>query len=127
MASNSTIDYARLAGIRHSEAPYAVVFAGLYVLCLPIFVVLSFKRPTFVWRFLVVFCLGTNMLRLHYHATHPDHLVRATAFVLRSILAIHGSTSLNLVITEQVIYGVGFFGLLYSAYTLVLDRCAMSF
>ena len=33
-------------------------------------------------------------------------------------------TNLNLYVAESVIYGVGFFGLLYSAYTLVLDRYA---
>jgi len=50
--------------------------------------------------------------------------VRVTAFVLRAVLA--GSESagenLGLVIGELVVYSVGFFGLLYSAYTLVLDR-----
>lgn len=30
--------------------------------------------------------------------------------------------NLNLLIADQVLFGVGFFGLLYSAYTLVLDR-----
>lgn len=29
---------------------------------------------------------------------------------------------LNLCIGEQIVYSVGFFGLLYSTYTLVLDR-----
>lgn len=31
-------------------------------------------------------------------------------------------TSLNIVVAQSVLYEVGFFGLLYSAYTLVLDR-----
>ena len=51
-------------------------------------------------------------------------IVRIVAFVLRAILA--GSDSagrnLNLLVAEQIIYSTGFFGLLYSAYTLVLDR-----
>jgi len=46
------------------------------------------------------------------------------AFTLRAVLA--GSTSAahneNLLIAEQVVYSVSFFGVLYSAYTLVLDR-----
>jgi hypothetical protein len=50
--------------------------------------------------------------------------VRVTAFVMRATLA--GSDGagerLGLCIGEQVVYSVGFFGLLYSAYTLVLDR-----
>ena len=50
--------------------------------------------------------------------------VRVTAFVMRAVLAGSHSagTDLNLVIGELVVYSVGFFGLLYSAYTLVLDR-----
>lgn len=43
---------------------------------------------------------------------------------MRAVLA--GSPSagqnLNLLAAEEIIYSVGFFGLLYSAYTLVLDR-----
>lgn len=51
-------------------------------------------------------------------------VVRIAAFVLRALIA--GSDTagqnLGLVIATSIIYGVGFFGLLYSAYTLVLDR-----
>lgn len=43
---------------------------------------------------------------------------------MRAVLA--GSdgagANINLVIGETIVYSVGFFGLLYSAYTLVLDR-----
>lgn len=51
-----------------------------------------------------------------------------TSFTMRAILAGSSSagTNLGLVIAQQVIYSVGFFGLLYSAYTLVLDRYAGS-
>ncbi|GJE94630.1 hypothetical protein PsYK624_108010 [Phanerochaete sordida] len=105
--SSSSINYAREEGIAHSELPAAIVFAGLYVLLLSVFAVLIFKRPAFAWRFLTVFSV-----------------VRATAFTLRSVLAgsATAGTNLNLFVAESVIYGVGFFGLLYSAYTLVLDR-----
>lgn len=50
--------------------------------------------------------------------------VRMVGFILRAVIAasISASTSLGLVISQQVIYNIGFFGLLYSAYTLVLDR-----
>ena len=50
--------------------------------------------------------------------------VRATAFTMRAVLAGSSTagTNLNVYIAEQVIYSIGFFGLLYSAYTLVLDR-----
>jgi hypothetical protein len=53
--------------------------------------------------------------------THP---VRVVAFALRAILI--GSRSLgknlNVFIADEVMFGVGFFALLYSAFTLVLDR-----
>lgn len=50
--------------------------------------------------------------------------VRVTAFTMRAILAGSDSagTNSNLVVAQAVIYSVGFFGLLYSAYTLVVDR-----
>ena len=43
---------------------------------------------------------------------------------MRATLAGSDSTgsNVNLVIGESIVYSVGFFGLLYSAYTLVLDR-----
>ena len=51
-------------------------------------------------------------------------LVRVTGFTIRSVLA--GSESagetLGLVIADQILSSVGYFGLLYSAYNLVLDR-----
>ncbi|KIP06849.1 hypothetical protein PHLGIDRAFT_72041 [Phlebiopsis gigantea 11061_1 CR5-6] len=107
MSSSEAINYARAEGIQHKELGAAVVFAILYIPCVPIFAYLSFKRYTFVWRSLVLFTL-----------------VRSAAFVLRALLA--GSSTagnnINTVIAEQVIYGIGFFGLLYSAYTLALDR-----
>jgi hypothetical protein len=50
--------------------------------------------------------------------------LRIAAFVTRAVLAASGSAreNLRLVIVNQVLYGAGFFGLMYSAYTLVLDR-----
>lgn len=60
----------------------------------------------------------------------PDStvLVRVVAFTMRAILS--GSDTAgrnrNVVIAELIIYNVGFFGLLYSAYTLVLDRFVRS-
>lgn len=46
------------------------------------------------------------------------------AFILRAVLSgsATAGNSLGLFIAQQVIYSIGFFGLLYSAYTLVLDR-----
>ena len=43
---------------------------------------------------------------------------------MRAVLAGSDSagTNIELLIAESIVYSVGFFGLLYSAYTLVLDR-----
>jgi hypothetical protein len=55
-------------------------------------------------------------------------IARVTAFIIRAILA--GSNAAGedwgLLIGDQILFSVGFFGLLYSAYTLVLDRYASS-
>ncbi|KAG6852467.1 hypothetical protein C0991_011737 [Blastosporella zonata] len=50
--------------------------------------------------------------------------VRIVGFAIRASLAgmEAAGENLNLYIADQVFFGVGFFGLLYSAYTLVLDR-----
>lgn len=49
---------------------------------------------------------------------------RVAAFVLRALLAAvtQDGENLRLFITYEILYNVGFFGLLYSAYTLVIDR-----
>ena len=45
---------------------------------------------------------------------------------MRAILADSGGHNLDLLIAEQIVYNVGFFGLLYSAYNLIRDRCVPS-
>ncbi|KAJ7772016.1 hypothetical protein DFH07DRAFT_879063 [Mycena maculata] len=103
--STEPIDYAALFGF-HSVAG-AAIFAALYVPLFLWFIRQSIKNATYVYIVLVVFCL-----------------IRVVAFVLRAILA--GSTTagenLGLLIAAETLFGVGFFALLYSAYTLVLDR-----
>ena len=51
-------------------------------------------------------------------------LVRVAAFTIRAILAGSESTgeTLGLVVADEILSSVGYFSLLYSAYTLVLDR-----
>lgn len=98
----------------HTEGIYslagAIIFAVAYLLLLLTFLYRSIRLPTFVHFILTLFCS-----------------VRTIAFILRAVLA--GSSlaaqNKNLVIAEQVIYSVSFSGMLYSAYTLVLDREAM--
>lgn len=89
----------------------AVIFAILYVPLLGFFLRQSFARPTYVFVALAVFSA-----------------IRVAAFAMRALLA--GSASAgedeNVFIVYDVLYNIGFFGLLYSAYTLVLDRGLMS-
>lgn len=102
-------NYATGAGI-HSVAA-AVIFAILYVPLLGFFLRQSFARPTYVF------------ITLSFFAT-----LRIAAFVLRALLA--GSKTVaeneNMLIVYDIVYNIGFFGMLYSAYTLVLDRGLLS-
>ncbi|KAI0090580.1 hypothetical protein BDY19DRAFT_904884 [Irpex rosettiformis] len=107
MSSTDPINYAHAEGIFKSELAGAIIFAVAYV---PLFlynVFRSIRRPTYVLFMLSLFCI-----------------IRITAFILRAIIATSAPAgeNLGLVIAAGVIYSVGFFGLLYSAYTLVLDR-----
>ncbi|KIM49901.1 hypothetical protein M413DRAFT_439029 [Hebeloma cylindrosporum] len=104
MSNPYHINYAHWSGI-HS-VPVAIIFAVLYIPLLGWFVRQSFARPTYVHFVLSLFCA-----------------IRIAAFGIRAALAGLDSAgeNLSLLIADQVLSGVGFFGLLYSAYTLVLD------
>jgi len=103
--SSSSIDYAAAFGI-HSVAA-AAIFAVLFFVLGIWFVRQSIKNTTYVYIILTLFCA-----------------MRITAYIIRAIMANSTSegSNLNLFIADQVLFGVGFFALLYSAYTLVLDR-----
>ncbi|KAH7911097.1 hypothetical protein BJ138DRAFT_1172727 [Hygrophoropsis aurantiaca] len=103
------INYASESGI-HSVAG-AVIFAIVYVPLLLFYIKQAIARPTYVFIVLSIFCA-----------------VRIAAFVLRALLAgvATDGTNETLFITYEILYNVGFFGLLYSAYTLVLDRGLLS-
>jgi len=104
MSSTST-DYASAFGFHSTVA--AVVFAVVYLPLFLWFIRQSIKNTTYVYISLTVFCL-----------------MRVVAFALRAILIRSKSLgeNLNVFIADEVMFGVGFFALLYSAYTLVLDR-----
>lgn len=53
-----------------------------------------------------------------------DHPVRIASFAMRAVLTKSESAgeNFNLVLAQQTVYGVGFFGVLYPAYIIVLDR-----
>ncbi|KAI6150623.1 hypothetical protein BKA82DRAFT_993072 [Pisolithus tinctorius] len=102
-------NYAKGAGIE--SFPAAVVFAVLYALLLVFFLFKSFTRPTFVFFVLAFFCL-----------------LRFIGFIIRALLAQvpADGENINLFIAYEVIYNTGFFGIIYSTYTLILDRVAFA-
>ncbi|KAJ7649040.1 hypothetical protein DFH06DRAFT_1421418 [Mycena polygramma] len=101
----SSFDYATAFGI-HSVAA-AGIFAALFFVLGIWYIRQSVKNTTGVYIMLTVFCT-----------------IRVTAFIIRAIMANSTSdgSNLDLFIVDQVLFAVGFFALLYSAYTLTLDR-----
>ncbi|KAF9246373.1 hypothetical protein BU15DRAFT_39833 [Melanogaster broomeanus] len=102
-------NYATAFGI-HSLAA-AVIFAILYFPLLGLFVSKAIARPSYIFIILSFFCT-----------------IRITAFILRALLADvpADGQNLNMLIAYEIIYNTGFFGLLYSAFTLVADRVAFA-
>ncbi|KAF8559721.1 hypothetical protein OG21DRAFT_1474073 [Imleria badia] len=99
------VDYASLFGIKSFAAP--IVFAILYFPFFAYFFAKAISRPIYVYIIITLFCA-----------------VRVTAFVLRALLAHVQSDAdnLNLLLAYEIIYNTGFFGLLYSVYSLVTSR-----
>ncbi|KAI6165864.1 hypothetical protein EDD17DRAFT_1471628 [Pisolithus thermaeus] len=102
-------NYAKAYGIESVAG--AVIFAIIYVPLFFLYVRQAIVRPTYVFIVIAFFCA-----------------VRIAAFVLRTLLAAvaKDGQNLNLFITYEIMYNVGFFGLLYSAYSLVIDRGLVS-
>jgi len=124
MSSTSApaINYAKYMGFE--SVPAAVVFGVLYLVLFALFIGTSIKHKTSVYYSLAFFCARAS----YFHFTIIDmrfisFSVRITAFAIRAVLA--GSESaaenLGLLTADEILFGVGFFGLVYSAYTLVLD------
>lgn len=105
----SGFNYAKAYGIESVAG--AVIFAILYVPLLVLYIRQAILRPTYVFVVIALFCA-----------------VRIAAFVLRALLAsvAEDGQNLQLFIAYEILYNVGFFGLLYSAYTLVIDRGLIS-
>ncbi|KAJ7676676.1 hypothetical protein DFH06DRAFT_976491 [Mycena polygramma] len=101
----SSLDYATAFGI-HSVAA-AAIFAALFSVLGIWYIRQSVKNTTAVYIMLTVFCA-----------------IRVTAFIIRALMANSTSdgSNLDLFIVDQVLFAVGFFPLLYSAYNLTLDR-----
>ncbi|KAF8955120.1 hypothetical protein BDZ97DRAFT_1675192 [Flammula alnicola] len=102
MATNvQPINFAKALGFNSEGA--AVVFAILYAPLLGWYVRQSFVRPTSVHFALVFFCT-----------------IRLAAFAIRAALISLDSAgqNINILIADEILFGVGYFSLLYSAYTI---------
>lgn len=124
MSRSDSINYASYSGI-HSEAA-AILFAAFYAVCLPYYIFRSWKNSTYVLIFLAIFCLRTSPSSLPSLRLRSDifvySVVRVITFVMRAALAGGSGDNINLLVTELVFYGIGFFGLLLSAFILVNNR-----
>jgi len=98
-------NFAHAFGIESTAA--AGLFTVLYAPLLVFFLWKAIRHPCYVYIMLAVFCT-----------------IRVAAFLTRAILA--GSETegenLSFLVANLIIFNIGFFGLLYSAYSLVLDR-----
>jgi hypothetical protein len=127
--SSKSINHAGYLGI-HSEGA-AILFAALYAVCLPYYIFRSWNNRTYVLIFLAIFCLRTS------HSSSPSSqlrsdilvlsVVRVITFAMRAALATNSGDNINLLVTELVFYGIGFFGLLLSAFILVNNRFVLLF
>jgi len=99
------INYAQQVGIK--SVPAAVLFAFAYI---PFFALNAWKLKKgggYVLLVLTLFCA-----------------LRIVAFSLRAALASipADGESLSLLVAQETVYSAGFFGLVYSAYSIVIDR-----
>ncbi|KAG6376291.1 hypothetical protein JVT61DRAFT_2269 [Boletus reticuloceps] len=99
------VDYASLFGIKSLAAP--IVFAILYFPFFLFYLSKAIARPIYVYIIITLFCA-----------------IRIAAFVIRALLASVKSDqdNLHVLIAYEILYNTGFFGLLYSAYSLVTAR-----
>ncbi|KAF8809296.1 hypothetical protein BYT27DRAFT_7254796 [Phlegmacium glaucopus] len=106
---SSQINFAKALGIESLAG--AIVFTILYIPILVWFVRKSFNHPTQVHYALTFFCT-----------------IRVVAFVMRAVLAGSASAgeSIKVLIADEALFAIGYFSLLYSAYSLVLDRILLS-
>jgi len=98
-------NHAREFGIE--SFPASLTFTLIYVALLFIYIFRAMRNSTYVLWITALFCQ-----------------IRIVSFAMRTALIKNERAAQNfdLVLAEQVIYGIGFFGVLYSTYTMVLDR-----
>lgn len=106
---STPINYAQEVGIK--SVPAAVAFCLAYIPFFIFNVVRFSMNRSYVLFILTFFCA-----------------VRVAAFALRAALAgiLADAENEDMLIAQQIIYNVGFFGLIYSSYALVVDRRKIS-
>lgn len=75
------------------------------------------------WPCSVQVCRNCTLLQRNRDAHQYVLLVRVVAFVIRAVMVkvVSAGENLGLLIGDQILFGIGYAGLLYSSYTLVLD------
>ncbi|KIK64523.1 hypothetical protein GYMLUDRAFT_71341 [Collybiopsis luxurians FD-317 M1] len=103
--SSDPVNYAKLFGFK--SIPAAVVFAACYIPLSILFIPKLIQHRTYLMLTVTLFCW-----------------IRLGAFGLRTVLIASKSAAENesVFITDQVLFSIGFFGLLYGAFGLVVDR-----
>ena len=113
-------NFAKAIGIESLAG--AIVFTILYVFLLAWFLRQPFTHPTYVHYILTVFCTSkqAHCLTKYFHC--GIQYFSTSRRVCHLAASKTSGESLGLVIADEVLFGVGYFSLLYSAYILVLDR-----
>jgi hypothetical protein len=122
MSGSTAIDYAFLEGYR--SMPAAIVFAILYaplIVLFARFLVMRRDRPVIS---MVLFSLSEYSSNFNSNVNLNILAVRTVAFIIRAVLIGNKTAgeNLNLYIADEVLFSIGFFGLLLAAYEVVLER-----
>ncbi|KAJ3932037.1 MAG: hypothetical protein NXY57DRAFT_1004791 [Lentinula lateritia] len=105
---SDSVNYAKLFGFK--SIPAAVIFAICYIPLCVWFIPKVIMRRTYVVFTVTLFCF-----------------MRVLAFIIRVVLIASNTAgeNENVFITDEVLFSIGFFGLLFGAYGLVLDRLSL--
>jgi hypothetical protein len=125
LMSSSLIDFSSFTGIHSTGA--AILFTALYVPPLLFFIWKAIRQFTFVYVAAAIFSVGKTYSNIPLSSCPQlilASLVRIATFSVRAYIAssdkAKGETGIN--IAYGVLFAAGFSALLYSAYTLILDR-----
>ena len=103
----------------------AAFFAVLYAALLPLYLWKTARNPAYTFIVLTIFCVcKSSPFAIDDQWWLRYNSVRITGFILRAILAASDGAKENvgIVIAEMIFFTLGFVGLLYSAFILILDR-----